>query len=70
MSDIPSEIQTLYQAYVSAIVTQLDPAATEGAIARYLAEIETMAVALNALDVPETQHVAPFSAEWLDEEPA
>lgn len=52
--------------YVAAYVSKLDPSATDAAIRRYLAEIETMVAALDTLDAPATMHTEPFTAEWPD----
>ena len=70
MSDHSSQIRDAQFAYVSSYVRQLDPSATDAAISRYLAEIETMATALESLDVPDTMHIEPFTAEWPDGETA
>ena len=53
-------------AYVASQVRSLDPSATDAAIRRYLAEIETMVTALESLEVPATLHVEPFTAAWPD----
>lgn len=70
MSDMASELRDAQFTYVSAYVRRLDPSATDTAISRYLAEIETMATALQSLDVPANAHTEPFSAEWPDGEDA
>jgi hypothetical protein len=66
MSDTANEVRDTQVAFVSAYVKQIDPSATDAAIARYLVEIETMALALQSLDMPATTHVEPFTAEWPD----
>jgi hypothetical protein len=68
MSEMPSEVRDAQVTYVTSYVRQLDPTATDAAIARYLAEIETMAQALQALDVPGTTPIEPFTAAWQDGE--
>ncbi len=68
MSDMSNELRDAQFAYVASYVRQLDPSATDAAIARYLAEIETMALALQALDVPGTAPIEPFTAAWADGE--
>lgn len=70
MSDTADEVRNAHFAFVSAYVRQLDPTATDAAITRYLAEIETMATALHSLDAPVTTHIEPFTPEWPDGEPA
>ena len=70
MSDTASELREAQFTFVSAYVRQLDPSATDAVIIRYLAEIETMATALQSLDVPANVHTEPFSAEWPDGEDA
>lgn len=64
MSDLPDEVRDAQFTYVSSSVRQLDPSATDAAIRRYLAEVETMAVALRSLDVPGETHVGPFTPAW------
>ena len=64
MSDKTTEIHDAQIAFVSAYVRQIDPTATDAAISRYLAEIETMAKALQSLEVPASTHIEPFSAAW------
>jgi hypothetical protein len=66
MSDLTTDLRAAQFAYVAAYVRQLDPSASDAAISRYLAEIETMAIALQSLDVPVTTQVEPFTAEWPD----
>ena len=64
MSDQPDEVREAQFTYVSSYVGQFDPAATDAAIRRYLAEIETMAAALQSLDIPVETHVGSFTPEW------
>jgi hypothetical protein len=66
MSDPANDMRAAQFAYVAAYVRQLDPTATDAAISRYLAEIETMAAALQELEVPATTQVDPFTADWPD----
>jgi hypothetical protein len=70
MSDMSNEVRDAQFAYVASYVRQLDPSAADAAIARYLAEIETMAQALQALAVPATAPIEPFTAAWRDGERA
>ena len=70
MSEMSSEVREAQFTFVSSYVRQLDPTATDAAITRYLAEIETMAQALQALDVPGTAPIEPFRAAWQDGERA
>lgn len=70
MSDSSNDTREAQFAYVAAYVRQLDPSATDAAITRYLAEIETMALALQSLEVPAATHIEPFTAAWQDGEPA
>ena len=70
MSDMSNELRDAQFAYVVSYVRQLDPAATDAAIDRYLAEIETMALALQALNVPAAEPIEPFTAAWQDGERA
>lgn len=51
-------------AFVSAFVKQLDPSASGASITRYLDEIETMAAALQSLELSHEPHLTPFTAEW------
>ncbi len=68
MSDTTSAVRESQFTYVASYVRQIDPSATDAAIARYLAEIETMALALQSLEVAATTHIEPFTAEWRDGE--
>ena len=68
MSFMSSEVRDAQFAFVAAYVRQLDPSASDAAIARYLSEIETMASALSLVDTPDTGHVEPFTAAWPDGE--
>ncbi len=70
MSDRSNEVRDAQLAFVSAYVRQIDPSATDAAIMRYLAEIETMALALQSLDASDTTHTEPFTAQWPDGERA
>lgn len=64
MSDVANKVQSAQFDYVSSYVRQFDPSATDAAISRYLAEIETMAAALNSLDAPDVVDIEPFTADW------
>lgn len=64
MSNTADDIRAAQFIYVSSFVRQIDPTATDAAIRRYLAEIETMAVALQSLDVPVETHAASFTPDW------
>lgn len=68
MSFMSSEVRDAQFAFVAAYVRQLDPSASDDAIARYLSEIETMASGLSSVDAPDTGHVKPFTAEWPEGE--
>lgn len=70
MRDTTSELRDAQFTFVSAYVRQLDPSATDAAISRYLAEIETMATALQSLEAPASAHMEPFTADWPDGEDA
>ena len=70
MSDTSNEVREARFTYVSSHVRQLDPTATDAAITRYLAEIDTMARALQSLEVPDSTQVEPFTAAWQDGEHA
>lgn len=70
MISLSDEADETRFAYVSAYVKQLDPSATDAAIRRYLAEIETMAAALKSLDFADEPHLAPFTPGWPTGEPA
>lgn len=64
MTASENSVRTAQLMYVSACVRQLDPSATDTAIARYLSEIKTMAEALATLDMPDHAEIEPFTAEW------
>jgi hypothetical protein len=67
MSDMSSnEVREAQFTFVSSYVRRLDPSATDAAITRYLAEIETMALALQSLDVPAATHIEAFTTGWPD----
>lgn len=66
MSGKTDEVYEAQLTFVSAHVRQLDPTASDTAIARYLAEIETMATALRTLDLSGDEHAEPFNPEWTD----
>ena len=66
MTDSPDPTRTAQFTYVSSYVRRLDPSATDAAIVRYLAEIETMANALQSLEVPVAALLEPFSPQWRD----
>lgn len=50
--------------YACDVVRSLDPAATDTAIRRYLDEIDLMAQALAALELPVAAEPAHFDAAW------
>ena len=62
-----SDTQRAQVAYVTDHVRQIDPAVTDEAIARYLAEIEVMAAALDSMDHATAGHLEPFSPQWRGE---
>jgi hypothetical protein len=70
MSDTTNGVREAQFAFVAAYVRQLDPSVTDASIARYLSEIETMAMALQGLDAPDSTPTEPFTAEWPDGERA
>ena len=71
MSNMSSnEVRVAQFTFVSSYVRRLDPSATDAAITRYLAEIETMALALQSLEVSATTHIEPFTAGWQEGERA
>lgn len=64
MSETANNVRDAQFAFVASYVRQLDPTATDAAIARYLREIETMSQALQSLDLPAGTPAEPFKVEW------